>query len=312
MGDQIILHPAHNHQLARSHNNLPDDVPVASGQARKRFHRGAAQRAPDQEVVTHLAAPSPDGSVGSALAPYRAPDPVGDRWNELRLVSPGVRRHILAGAPLVNFFRRDPAAKAFDLLRTRLLQTLRAHGWSRIAIASPTHGCGATFTAVNLAQSLARIADSRTVLMDVNQRTPGVADMLDMPGIGDMRGYLGGAVRLERHLMRASQTLALGLAAGPTQDAAEILHGARCAETLADMVTALRPDVVLYDLPPVLAYDDLAAFLPQVDGVLLVADGTQTTASQIAACERVLKGQTQVLGVILNRARASGLNNSET
>jgi len=72
------------------------------------------------------------------------------------------------------------------------------------------------------------------------------------------------------------------------------------------MTESLQPDVVLYDLPPVLAYDDLAAFLPQVDGVLLVADGTQTTASQIVACEKILNGQTRLLGVILNRASRAG------
>ena len=55
-----------------------------------------------------------------------------------------------------------------------------------------------------------------------------------------------------------------------------------------------------------------AAFLPQVDGVLLVADGTRTVAEEIAACERVLDGQTQVLGVILNRARTSGSKEYDT
>ena len=54
---------------------------------------------------------------------------------------------------------------------------------------------------------------------------------------------------------------------------------------------------------PVLEYDDLTAFLPQVDGVLLVADGTQTTAAHLAACEKMLLGHTQLLGVVLNRAR---------
>ena len=72
------------------------------------------------------------------------------------------------------------------------------------------------------------------------------------------------------------------------------------------MTTALRPGVVLFDLPPVLAHDDLAAFLPQVDGVLLVSDAASTTAAHIEACERVLDGQSRLLGVVLNRARRAG------
>ena len=65
-----------------------------------------------------------------------------------------------------------------------------------------------------------------------------------------------------------------------------------------------RADVALFDLPPVLHNDDVAAFLPQVDGVLLVSDGSQTTARHLKACEKMLAGHTQLLGVVLNRARS--------
>lgn len=69
------------------------------------------------------------------------------------------------------------------------------------------------------------------------------------------------------------------------------------------MQAALRPDVVLYDLPPLLEFDDTIAFLPQVDGVLLVADGTKTTDEDLAVCERLLEGESALLGVVLNRGR---------
>jgi len=247
-----------------------------------------------------------------ALTPYIAKSLVRDDWQGLRLVSPGPRGHFLSGVPLVDFFRADPAAKAFDLLRTRLLQTLRVNGWNRIAVASPTRGCGSTFTAVNLALSLARIPGSRNVLMDLNHRAPGIANALELAATGDMRGFLQGDVSMGRHLVRSSETLALGLAAGPDPDAAEMLHDSRTADTLNRMNAVLDPDVVLYDLPPILEYDDLAAFLPQVDGVLLVSDGTRSLARHIAKCERILEGQTQVLGVILNRARRQGRNEYDT
>lgn len=233
-------------------------------------------------------------------------DPV-TRWNALRQVTPGARQNEIGSTPLVSFNRDDPASKAFDQLRTRLLQTLRSNGWSRIAIAAPTPGCGSTFTAVNLGLSLARIPGSRTVLMDMNLRTPGIARALDVHCTGDMRGFLSGDIATSKHMVRIKDTLALGLANQPDLDAAELLHDQRTAVVLQDMQQELHPDVVLYDLPPILAYDDLAAFLPQVDGVLLVSDGTKTIAADIEACERVLEGQTKVLGVILNQARGSGL-----
>ncbi len=274
-----------------------------SGRLHKRFRRGVARRATGTEIVPQ--------NTGTAVAPLQTTSLTLDTWGSLPLVPVAVQRHFLADAPLVSHFRRDPAAKAFDLLRTRLLQALRDNSWSRIAVASPSPGCGATFTAVNLAQSLARIPGSRTVLMDINHRTPGIAAMLGMEGAYDMRAYLAGDVPLEAHLERASETLAIGLTSGLIQNPAEILLDERCGATLDHMTRTLRPGVVIYDLPPILAYDDLAAFLPQVDGVLLVADGTQTQARHIEACEKILEGQTQVLGIVLNQARNSGAQDFE-
>ena len=231
------------------------------------------------------------------------PAPTPEPWELLRQVPLGVRRHIMKRSALISFFRDDPAARQFDLLRTRLLQTLKERGWSRVAITAPRRGGGATFTAVNLALSLARVPETRTVLMDLNHRHPGIGDALDIVGVGDMPGFLAGRVPLERHLVRCGDTLAVGVTAAPDRNASEILHDAQSAHTLDWMSESLSPDVVLYDMPPVLEYDDVMAFLPQVDGVLLVADGASTTSDDIEACERVLDNQTQLLGVILNRAR---------
>ncbi len=287
------------------------DIEEMSDQSPRPFRRKAALLA---EADLTLDPEADSGSVSEQipeideirpLLPMTLPEP----WERLRRVPFGVRKHLLARAPLVNFFRADPAAKAFDVLRTRLLQTLKAQGWSRVAIAAPTSGCGTTFTAVNLALSLARVPETRTVLMDMNMRRPGVAAAMDIDSGGQMRRYLKGDVEMVDHLVRCSDGMAVGLSEGYVTDAAELLHAQFSHEVLDDLTDSLEPDVVLYDMPPVLEHDDLVAFTSQVDGILLVADGTQTTAAQIRACEEVLGSDTPLLGVILNRGRGSGLEN---
>ncbi len=276
----------------------------------KRFRRRGVNRSPELGKGERPMLPDKDGFIrGEEDVPPASvtnlPARIGDEWPFLP-AQPTVGGPVRGGdRPLVNLCRDDPAARAFDLLRTRLLQALRDNGWSRVAIAAPLPGCGATFTAVNLALSLARIPDSRTVLMDLNLRTPGVAGALGarVPANGDMRRFLGGEVPVREQFIRVGETLALGLAAASDKDAAEHLHDGRTAKSLGRMFSALRPDVVLYDLPPVLVHDDAAAFLPHVDGVLLVADGESTTAADIKACERVFAGRTRLFGVVLNRAR---------
>ncbi len=126
-----------------------------SDQSPRPFRRKAALLAeadltPEQEADSGSV---PEQVTEAAETLPQLPMTLPEPWERLRRVPFGVRKHLLSRAPLVNFFRADPAAKAFDVLRTRLLQTLKAQGWSRVAIAAPTSGCGTTFTAVNLALS---------------------------------------------------------------------------------------------------------------------------------------------------------------
>lgn len=262
-------------------------------QERKIFRRKAARR-PVEELF------------GQREVQHNLPATLPDPWDRLHRVKSGARSDVRRPMPLVNLFRDSATAKSFDLLRTRLMQTLRSQGWRRVAICAPNEGCGTTFTAVNLALSLARVPGTRTVLMDLNRRAPGVANAMDIHGHGRMDAFLDGVLPAPEFLVRCSDGLALGLADAADPNAAETFHDPLTARALDNMILTMDPDVVIYDLPPVLAFDDTTAFLPQVDGVLLVADGTRTTADQIRACEEVLGEQTDLLGVILNRARSAG------
>ena len=256
----------------------------------------------DNDTVEALTTPY----VPQLTVPAAAPR---DLWDLLHLQEPGTDQHILDGSQAAEDFRETEVSRAFDLLRTRLRQTAKQNGWTNIAVASPTAGCGNTFTAANLAASLSRVPSSRTVLMDFNMRNPGLAKALDMDAslTGDLRDFLAGDVAISDYILRVSDTLAVGLTDETHRDASEIMQDPATAASLAEMRAALRPDIVLYDMPPLLSFDDTAAFLPQLDGVLLVSDGTQTMAKHLAECERILDGQVPLLGVILNRARASSI-----
>jgi protein-tyrosine kinase len=279
--------------------NMSQSLPPSNSISRlARGKAAAAGKVADEGVMidAHALATIRQGSAA-------LDHPVVDMWDALELVLPDAQAHARAGAPLVDYYRSHPASKAFDQLRTRLVQALRRHGWRRIALVAPTTGCGTTFTAVNLALSLARVPGSRSVLIDLDQRKPGVADALGLGGDWQIEDFLAGRCLMEEHMIRCSDTLALGLNTKANLNASEQLHDDVTAAVLEDAEEELSPDVVLYDLPAMLEYDDLSAFLPQVDGVLLVTDGTQTTQAQIEECERILDGQTQLLGVVLNRGR---------
>lgn len=243
----------------------------------------------------------PDPVLRSALLPMRH-DP--DRlWADLPMfqLDPATAE---AGHLIVTH-REDPVGLLYDHLRTRLLQALQERGWTRVAVAAPTRGCGASLVAANLALSLARRPSGRTVLVDLDLRAPSLAGLFGVDNPGRLRDVLTGAAPMESHFLRLGRTLALGLNGRAETDSAELLQEPGTAAALEAVLEDLSPDVVIYDLPPVLGSDDVLAFLPEVDGILLVADGTRTTAAQMRDCERLLKDHTQVLGVVLNRAEDS-------
>jgi len=209
----------------------------------------------------------------------------------------------LAGNGLFPVTSDDPAVAAFDQLRSHLLHGLGQKGWHRVAVTSPTHGCGKSFVATNLALSLARRPASRNVLIDLDLRRPRLADLLGIADAAPLEEFLTGEQPLEGVFRRFGRTLALGLNGRPVEMASELLHSHETAEALAALQEQLDPEVILCDLPPALGTDDVLALTASLDAVLLVTDGTRTTPDEIRACERQFDGRLPLLGVVLNRAQ---------
>jgi len=224
----------------------------------------------------------------------------GKVWESLAGVT--LNEAHLTGNGLFPALSSDPAAAAFDMLRTRLLHGLAEKGWRRIAVTSPTHGCGKSFVATNLALSLARRPESRTALIDMDLRRPQLAALLGVTDIGALPEYLLGEQPLESQFRRVGRTLALGLNGTAVSDASEVLHSRDTGLALQAMTDQLDPQVVLLDMPPALVNDDVLALASHVDAVLLVTDATRTTPQDIRACERLFEGRMPLMGVVLNRA----------
>jgi Mrp family chromosome partitioning ATPase len=221
-----------------------------------------------------------------------------DPWMGLDTV-PVKESHLTRNRIIVGN-NNKPARASFDVLRTRLLHILKEQGWSRVAITSPTDGCGKSFVAANLALSLARREDSRTVLMDMNLRNPSLAKHFGITRGRAMRDFLVGKTEERDFLLKINSNLAIGLNNRPEEDPSELLQSPRTQDALEVMQLELQPDVVLYDMPSALFNDELLSFLPQVDGVLLVVGGGKSTAAEVRQVEKLLHDQIPLLGVILN------------
>ena len=118
-------------------------------------------------------------------------------------------------------------------MRTRLLQQMRANNWRRIAITSPTAGCGKTMTSLNLAFSLARQTDLRMLLAEVDLRRPAMARVLGLKPTTALPGCWTAAAGFADNAVRYGTNLAIATNHGPSRNPAELLHGPTVAPALA-------------------------------------------------------------------------------
>lgn len=196
-----------------------------------------------------------------------------------------------------------PSARPFDSLRTRLLYLMRDKGWKRVAITSPGPGCGKTTVSINLALSLARLPDVRTMLIDADLRRPAVAGTLGLTGRQQIADVLAGQAEPARQFVRIGQNLAIGANHRAVANSAELLQSPQAEAALDRLEAEYQPTLMLFDLPPMLASDDAMAAMGLMDCVLIVAAAEATTVPEIDRCERELASRTNVVGVVLNKSR---------
>ncbi len=237
-----------------------------------------------------------------------APEPVreseADPWAALKTVELDERH--LENNRIITSNKKDPAYITFDVLRTRILRVFQKNGWRRIGITSPTKGCGKTFVAANLALSMSRAQNTRTILIDMDLRLPALSTVLGVRQTDPARWFLSGKTPAQEFLVRAGVNLAVGVNNDRLRDAAEVIMDDRTSQVLRSMEDEYDPEIIIYDLPPMLSCDDVIGFLPNLDCILLVAAGDRTRPDSITECERLLADQTQLLGVLLNKAETSG------
>lgn len=229
-----------------------------------------------------------------------APEPEASPWNDLAEAKINqdhlVRNRIVA-------MSAGSQATPFDILRTKVQLQMQKNGWTRLGITSPTSTCGKTTLACNLALAMRRQADLRAILVELDLRRPNIGAMLGFMPDRDVTEMLLGKVPFDRQAMRSGQNVAISAARAPASDPTTTLMSNKTHGTLNEIEADYAPDMMIFDLPPLLVTDDTRAFLKNVDCVLMVAKAEATTVSQIDTCEREIGEQTNVLGVVLNQCR---------
>ena len=250
--------------------------------------------------------PAPPDQTGARPRLRRVPPPSVDTANVRRFQPVTLERAVLDENHILPQIADPAALRAYKILRTRLLRRLEANQWHSFAVTGATPGEGKTLTSINLAMALAQDSNTWVFLVDLDLQRPKVASYMGLNNSLGERGltdFLLGDATFEQ--ITYSPTSAERLAVIPNfqsvANASDLLTSPRMDELVRALEGEAPRRIVIFDMPPVLASDDVLAFAPQIDGLLLVvAEGT-TDRSALKSAKEVL-AEMNLLGVVLNRS----------
>jgi capsular exopolysaccharide synthesis family protein len=253
----------------------------------------------EQQETREARAPGDQGTERSGTLQARLAHNV-IVFTQTRVVA--VPTEVLRQQRVVAALDDDPASGAYRVLRTAVLQRLRAGGWSSLIVTSPTDGAGKTLTAVNLAVSLAREVNHTVLLADLDLRGPSVHACFgqeEIPGIGD---YLVDDKPLNEILFNPGMDRLVVLPGRSSfSNSSEMLSSPHMVQLALELTTRYPSRTVIYDMPSVLAGDDVVAFAPHADAVLLVVEDGVTDREELRRATQVLAGS-NLIGAVLNKA----------
>jgi len=188
-------------------------------------------------------------------------------------------------------------AEKFRFLAVRLRQLRQSRPLKKILITSTIPQEGKSTVATNLACTLARRKQQRTLLLDGDLRRPAIAGQF---GLGDVPG-LSEWFHGERETANIYCLEGLGLCLLPAgrapENPLELMQSGRIA-SLMEMLSAWF-DWIVIDSPPLLPLADTSIWARLADGILLVTRKGVTQKQHLQRGLEVLD-QSKLLGALVN------------
>jgi Mrp family chromosome partitioning ATPase len=253
-----------------------------------------------ERIRSNEAALAPNGSRS---APRRMPtdigpieDPLGKPLRQVTL-----DRDLLAANHVLSPDIDPVIHTAYKMLRTRVLQRMRANNWQALAVTSATQGDGKSVTALNLAISLAGDVNHDVCLVDLDLRHSSVANYLGLEPKYGVTDCLENQVPVEEVLLKTDIDRLFVMPNLRTSVHSSELISSPAMYEISAMLACDPNRIVVYDMPPLLAADDMLAFEPVIDAILLVvAEGSTRRTDTLKAFE--LLEHANVIGTVLNRS----------
>ncbi len=204
---------------------------------------------------------------------------------------------------IVSAVKPGDFTNSYKILRSQILQKMKANGWNTLGVTSPGHSEGKTLTATNLAISLALEVNHSVLLVDADMRTPGVAANFGIKTEYGLADYLTSDVPMEDlliHPYRIDRFIMMP-GGGPIPNSSEILSSQMMLDFIANVKLRYPSRIVVFDLPPILVAGESLNIAPHIDSILLVIEAGKTKKEDIVRSKELL-AQSNLLGTVLSKS----------
>ena len=196
----------------------------------------------------------------------------------------------------------NPQSTVFRMLRTQVLQKMRANNWQTIAITSPTAGEGKSLVASNLAIAIAMELNQTVMLVDMDLRNPTLNTYFDLKAELGLKDYLEQNLELKDVLINPGiKRMVILPGKGRAEDSAELLSSPKMANLVEELKAQYDSRLIIFDVPPLLQTDDVLLSSQYFDCSLLVLEDGKNKASEITKSLQMLDSK-RLIGTVLNKS----------
>lgn len=207
----------------------------------------------------------------------------------------------------------SPIAEQYRVIKRPILRNAQGRGAAPVAngnlvmVTSSVPGEGKSFSALNLAISVAMELDHTVLLVDADVSKPSVLSTLGLPPTkGLMDVLLGNTPSVGDVLLRTNiEKLTLLPAGMPHQRATEFLASDAMNALLRELATRYSDRIVIFDSPPLLVTTEARTLASHVGQIVMVVESTRTTHSMVKHALSMIENCPVKL-LLLNKVRGGG------
>jgi capsular exopolysaccharide synthesis family protein len=174
-----------------------------------------------------------------------------------------------------------------------------------ILLTSTTPGEGKTFSAANLAISIALNINRHVLLIDADLRKPQLHALFGFPTVPGLSNYLAEDRPLSSYLLHTKvEKLTLLPAGPPPENPSELISSERMANLLEEVSHRYPDRLIVIDAPPPAMAAETGVLARQVDGILVVVLFGATRRRDLSDLISLM-GEKKILGSIVNRVETA-------